>query len=620
MTRWFVLTAAALLCACNVASVREAPDTIAYNTCESTAECSNGSGSDSYCDSKSHQCRATNTDFKKILFEVTPPADVSAIAGVQYLVTRDNLSSDADIDLELAAISQVTGKVVAPGRKCDLRFLNDKGLVVTSADNSVPMRVLLTPSTTSLGLASPRVGARSNTDDWTFAVNVPPGTYDVYLEPSLSQPDESCVVPPQLVREYKIEAGTISLKIDLPEPSTFDLEVAWSPDSGTLEDWTVEMLDPSSGRVISNRVPLLQVAADDYRAHLLYSAVTVDNKPDTKQQDPLLRLAPPQSAPDSLALPTVVMARSALAVFEATGGKLTNFTSLPAAVHVHGQVNSEDTPKPAPATVTLVATKLSGIAPGVLASFVRTVTTDKDGQFDAYLLPGQYAVSTVPLASLDEGEPTGSALAADARIWTVPGAPYEQAGKVIALGSAFNVTGLVTAANEPVAAALVQAVASPQSIQYDPLQNTLGSSTANQVKNAFIPRASAGRVNSNGDFKLKADFGKFDISVRPNADTGFAWLVMPNVEISPIRAGLARLSMSMPVSYRGTVTVPGSPTPVPVPSALIRAYIYLKKDDYTGDAENADSVLQIAETRADVDGSFNILVPAKLNHQQPLPQ
>ena len=614
MMRWRGLAPLSLLCACNVASVREAPSTIAYNSCETDANCNFPGNNNGYCDGGSHQCRAKNSLFKNLLFEITPPADASPVAGVQYLVAQDNLSSDAETELQLRAISEVTGTVLAPGRNCDLTFLNDSGKVVIPDDKSVPMRLLFTPSATSLGLYSPRVEALSKLSDdahWAFSVNVPPGKYDIYVEPRLPQPDETCVVPPQLVRQYEI-AGNIQLDIKLPQPSTFELSVEWSDAEGTLAGWTVDMVDPGSGRVLSNRVPLV-AAAGGYRALLSYSSVTVDDKPDKDQKDPLLRLTPPADAPDSAGLPTIFMARSALAVFKADSGTLNSFGKLPKPVHVHGQVTSGDTPTPAAATVTLVAKKLPDIAPGVLASFVRTVTTAADGQFDAYLLPGQYAVSTVPKASLDQPDANGYVLAADIRMWTVPSAPEEQAGRVIALGSAFHITGSVIATNGAVAEAQVQAVASPGSIQYDALQNVLDSATETTLRAAFIPRASAGGVESNGAFELNTDPGTFDITVRPNADTGFPWLVMPNVQVTSLSAGFGRLNMPLPVSYRGTVTTPGTDGPTPIASAVIRAYVYLKGGQYTADTAAADSVLQVAETRAGSDGTFNVLIPAELN-------
>jgi hypothetical protein len=40
----------------------------------------------------------------------------------------------------------------------------------------------------------------------------------------------------------------------------------------------------------------------------------------------------------------------------------------------------------------------------------------------------------------------------------------------------------------------------------------------------------------------------------------------------------------------------------------------MKAGDYTANETEADSVLQVAETRADKDGAFEILIPAELNH------
>jgi len=608
-----------------VASVREAPNTIAYNKCETAADCDGG-----IC-SEDKQCRSRSTAFDKILFEVTPPADGSAIAGVQYLLEKDGLAErDVEVPLGLKPIAQVTGKVTATKRKCPLNFVNEENKpVVSPGDKSMPARVSLIPSTTTYGLYSPNVGVQSKLVDavyWGFTLSIPPGTYDIYVEPGQQPDDSNCVVPPQLLRENKIEPG--NLTFDLPEPSTFTLDVPWPKGDGALDGWTVDMLEPVSGRVISNRVVLSRNGTKGYRAALVYSSVIVGRTAISPQPDQLLRLSPPGSTPDNpitVPRPTVLMARSALAVFDADSGTLSNFNSLPDPVHVHGQVRSGSTPRPQAATVTLVAKTLAGIAPGVLASFVRTVTAGEDGQFDVDLLPGEYSVSTVPLASLDQtaldqtssSQRDGGAvepLAADFRTWTVASWPPEQDGKTIELGPALTALGHVEASNGPVATAQVQAIASQQAIRYDALQNTLDATTASRVQAAFVPRASSGSVSDSGDFDLKTDPGTFDITVRPNIDTGFAWLVMPNVSITdPSGIGLGPLTMPLPVPYRGTVTVPGIDAPNPVPSALIRAYIYLKGSDYTGDSSKADSVLQIAETRANSDGAFTILVPAELN-------
>ncbi len=91
---------------------------------------------------------------------------------------------------------------------------------------------------------------------------------------------------------------------------------------------------------------------------------------------------------------------------------------------------------------------------------------------------------------------------------------------------------------------------------------------------------------------------------------------MPNLPVRFENNGvsLGSISMPLPFPYRGTVTVAGAEGAKVVPGALVRAYIYLKGDQYTTDTVNADSVLQVAETRADKFGVFDVLIPAQLNH------
>ena len=103
------------------------------------------------------------------------------------------------------------------------------------------------------------------------------------------------------------------------------------------------------------------------------------------------------------------------------------------------------------------------------------------------------------------------------------------------------------------------------------------------------------------------------VRVRPDHDTGFAWLVMPSLRVPSGGIGLKELTMPLPYPYRGTVTVDGAEGPKAIPGALVRAYIYLKDGQYTTEALSADSVLQVAETRAKKDGVFEISIPAALN-------
>jgi hypothetical protein len=124
----------------------------------------------------------------------------------------------------------------------------------------------------------------------------------------------------------------------------------------------------------------------------------------------------------------------------------------------------------------------------------------------------------------------------------------------------------------------------------------------------FVPRASSAVTDEEGAFELRADSGTFDISVQPGPLTGFAWLVRPNVVIE-VTKSLGPLSLPLPVPYRATVT---SADAGPLGGALIRAFLYLDAEKtYTTVPADARSLLQIAESRARADGTFELLIPAR---------
>ncbi len=601
--------AAAVLAACDVATVQQAHSSIAQNQCQSDSECPGG-----FCSAQ--QCRSRKGTLGTALFAITPPAGTSPSAGAQFLKQLDLTSAGGELPLSLDAVVQVTGEVTVGAYKCKP--------YLTSSDASIPVVISLTPSASALGVYSPAAVAQTtlvgssmlgdsahDPAHFSFSVNVPPGDYDVYVQP-LSQDQETCIVPPQLQRAYHIEGDQLLLAIPLPEPSSFEFHVSWPLGDGALNGWTVDMLDPLSGRVISNRAQLAvsSLGKTDYVATVSYLSVLGDTSELTAQE--LVRLSPPPGA----VAPSVLLARSALGLFDANRGTLGNLSSLPSSVRVQGQVTNMATPEPVAATVTMVATKINGIDPGVLASFVRMVTVGDDGQFELDVLPGTYRVSAVPSGELDSS-PAGSKdskLAEATQEWLVAESPSKQAGKVIELNQALPINGQAFDASfsTPVATALVQAVASAASIKTDVLHEALGEGSS-------VPRAGTGSVTSSGDFSLLGDSGTFDVSVRPLAATGFPWLVVPGVGVSTSAdnsagANLGTRGLPLPVLYRGTVTEPGSNTTRnAVPGALIRVYVYTQAGKYTADPGKADALVQIAETRADTTGDYQLLIPAALN-------
>jgi hypothetical protein len=604
--------------ACDVASVQEQASAIPQNQCESDSDCAIGT-----CGGGAvRTCRSATGTFDTILFEVTPPADScpkggacsnsTSIAGFQFLEPVTSvLKTGGSFDLQLDPLATVSGEVITAPGYCIPQFSMNGKTLATASDRSIPVLVTAIPITGALGLFSSPVAAQALIPDqssWNFQLNVPRGDYDIYIEPQ-QQPDDTCPVPPQLLRGQSL---TGPLNIELAVPQTFQFHVTWPLGDGALDGWSVDMLDSISGRAISNHPALARGAGGktDYVATLSYLPVVGD----TVKVDQYVRLSPP----DGVTAPTVLFARSGLGLFSANSGTSTQFTALPTPVHVTGQVTVGTTPAPVAATVMLVATKVTGIDPGVLASFVRSASAGQDGTFALDLLPGTYRVSAVPTASTP---PNAVPLAEANTEWVVGTSPSTQAGRVIELSETLPVNGQAVDPSGVIGmtGAEVQAVASPASITTDVLHQALGETT-------YVPRAMSTsvapstNVNDEGAFNLSVDTGTYDFSVRPRASSGFAWLVRPSVAVgtTPVTSnGVAfdKLVLPLPVVYTGTLTIPGiaANSLSPVPGALINSFIYMKAGAYTADPTQADSVLQIGEARSDDTGAFTLQIPAALN-------
>ena len=77
---------------------------------------------------------------------------------------------------------------------------------------------------------------------------------------------------------------------------------------------------------------------------------------------------------------------------------------------------------------------------------------------------------------------------------------------------------------------------------------------------------------------------------------------------------MPRTDLPLPVPYHGSVTVEadGAVAPIPVPTALVRAFVYLKDGKLLSKFEDGAVGIQVAETRTDDAGDFVLLIPRKL--------
>jgi hypothetical protein len=622
-----IAAACALLSAagCQVTALDAASTVDVINQCSGDTDCGTG-----VC--KSGRCMAKQGYFSTMLVEISPPVSGDPLfAGVDYLQRLDGLDLEGDHRvIELARPAQITGTVSfepyavgADGESCALEFLaEDPSLSMLASAEGIPVAVSFIPSDRLLGIASTKYSAEVDTSAYeaatpfqapplSFGVEVPPGDYDIYVQPRAAA-EGGCDIPPTLLRRFDVKANDLLLGLDLPPPASFALVVKW-PLTGqqpSLEGWKVDMLDPVTGRVISTQGTLVhEPSLSGYYTRVSYSPVTLD-----EDESELVRLAPPEGVD----APTVILARSVLELFSPGSGVIDQFVGYPEPVQIQGQITVAGEAEPTTGTVTVVSSSLEGVGEGVFASYVRSVEAGEDGTFELSLLPGKYQVYATPSGG---SEPSSSGVpvrtsAASQTEWVIGASPTVQAGKTIELLPPAHVTGTANLpGGAPASGATVVAVASPKENQVDLLTQ------AAQGDLAFAPAAQSAIVAGDGTFDVQADPGVYAVSVRPPEGSGFAWYVASQFRVQPAASSellvqrLGTPNVPLPVSYTGRVVVPiDQETSVPIADALLRAYVYLDAEgNYSGDPTKAVSVVQIGETRADGDGNFELLIPANLN-------
>jgi len=607
MKRLLVLSLVSFLSAgCSISVATDQSQQPTKNECQTSDDCASGG----VC--SGGMCRATEGKFGTVMFEITPPATSSGgFAGIRFLKTVERLDTHGGkLGLSLDNVTDLGGTFVPTMAEFQIQSgcTFDTG---KASDNSVPGKVTFTSSAGSLGWPSgtatietslgPTSGPNGKALEGNlFSTTLPPGDYDIYVEPTPSAaPTKSiCSVPPQLFRHQHINGGKVTLPLVLPPPSEFTMTLSQPNGATSFEGWTARMVDSITDTVLSDEVTL---SSDDptadpvtYQVDFGYSTVIGGDPKGIGHE--LIDLSPPDGV-DAL---TFYMDRSGLQWASTTKVEVDQFADLPSPVQLKGTVEENDTLVPAKAKVTLSATIPDGLQKGTFGSYIKSYDTDSQGRFSAKLLPGTYRVQVVP-------EDPG--LAAFETTWAVGATPSVQAGKVLGLEASAKLAGsvLTPAGNDPLVGAPVQAVASPSKSHTSVLEAALGNAP-------LVPRASSDVVDDKGLFTLRTDPGAFDVSVLPPDGTGFPWLVRSNVQVKSGLEDLGQMKMPLPVVYSGLVSVlpddPGSA----VPGALIRAYIFMDaQQSYTSNPDAATSVLPIAETRADSQGDFQLLLPAQLN-------
>jgi len=456
-------------------------------------------------------------------------------------------------------------------------------------DDSIAARLTLIPRARLWGLAVPSYTmdvTDVQDDSYNLELYVPPGRYDVYVQPQVTI--GGCVQPPYLALDRELKAGKVELAVNLPEPHALRVRVLAA--GFDLSGWTIEILERDSGRRLSNRAPIERVGdgLDEYTAKVVYSEV--EGREDAPASE-LVLLAPPHD----IIGPSVYVERSVVQLFQDGDALIDQLTTLPRPVTFSARVGTTDTIFPVKANVQLLATRLASTGPGTVAAFSRSVVTDTAGLFSVQLLPGTYRVVVQPF---DERLlPVETEInVSDAEV---------QAGKTILIDGRHRVTGRLVDFGEqamsgvPVDMRAMDGGASPSVLELA------------QGRQLFLPTATSDSTSKNGSFDLQAEGGRFQVSARPSEESGYPWWVGLDkvVEDGPFNFGTMRISL--PVVISGVLS--SQDLGGVIPNARIVVYAMLKDGQVVAHEEDASQVIPVAESRSDGNGQFRLLLPSRLD-------
>jgi hypothetical protein len=586
-----LLAALLFLCGgCNLGFTDDATSTAQSNSCLQNNECEGG-----YC--SGGICQTKNTSIGALLLQVTPAAGTPLIAGVPFtkvLTGPDDFErGPGGIEINLEHASRLTGLVKGAQIQTENCVIDPEYSAGESKpDQSLAARLTLTPRTRLLGIASPaRTVEAADAGDGSYPIelSVPAGSYDIYIEPRPG--DGGCVRPPYLVLNQDIASGDVDLGVNLPEPTSLNVRVHYMGGATDLRNWTVDIVERDSGRRLSNRAVLGEGEEKDgvwkYSTRLAFSEVAgIENSPASE----LVRLSPP---PDVVG-PQVYVERSVVELFQDGDGLIDQLTEIPVSVSFRARVATSDATVPVPATVHFLATSLQSTGSGTVAAFSSSAETDENGVFEVKLLPGTYRMLTRPW---DEslGPVESQITVSDAEV---------QAGRTIPVQPRKLVSAqLLDFHDNPIGG--ISMVMTASAVDRNPSVLEIA-----QGLRVFPPGATSDSTDSHGRFKILADSGVFDLSSRSLESSGYPWSVHLGARVSNDGLELGRLRIPLPVAVSGTLN--SQDIGAVVPEALIVAYAMVKNGKPVADPNDADQATPVAESRADSEGRFRLLLPSTL--------
>jgi hypothetical protein len=590
---------------CSLGVFEDAPTGSVTNHCAGDAQCSGGE----QC--VRGACRSADGKIDDALFEIVPEA-ASPLGGLSFLSPQHCLrQGDSARNMTLAPPAPFNGQVRVP--LSDLALPNPASActyVAASGWASVRARVAFFRTSQIAGVPVSGIQALSESYEtqptgttgaggWFFQGSLVPGTYDIYVQP-VDVPGCPSVAP-YLRRNVdvgaQIDASTAPATIDVP--AAVELKGTVLRPNGSLRDWSVDLVEPIQGRLISTSKMLGETDPQNNQTNfdLTYHAVAAPALPSgvpatissTNTTSPFIRISPPTD----IVGPTVYWD---LAAADLNGDGLVSLdmSGVPtpdAARRVRGRVQGTVAGAAVgiPARVVIFSSELDG-ATALTASWGTSTHTDGDGYFFVEVFGGEYRVVALPDLSLDPSAlwamtESHWSLHFDATVAALP-------PQTIDLIERSAITGFASVARtgEAAVGATLEAVPSILTGNTGVLSGAL----------AETPVTALGRtvsVGPSGDLAMRLDAGDFHFSLRPPDGSGFAWWVRPSVRVEPSTPVEISPKLGSPVAIEGTIRDSAGH---PIANAVVRSY---------AKSPNGLDVAKVGSTRTDESGSYRLLLP-----------
>lgn len=247
-------------------------------------------------------------------------------------------------------------------------------------------------------------------------------------------------------------------------------------------------------------------------------------------------------------------------------------------VRFTGRVRDDNEVAVPGATVRFLSTGIFGGSQlGLEGSFSGSASTDEEGRFGADLLPGFYTISVTPPSDVENA---WGVLSAEALV-----GEDITATEALIVPPQIGLRGWVTTFHDESATG-VTILASARS------GSDWGARSQETVSNSI------------GAFAMTVDAGLYDMHVKVSSETGFAWLVEPEVPMTAELGDVVRgYRLDPPIPLSGVLRSSDGET---VPNALVRAYLFID----TG--AGTTRPLQVAETVSDEGGRYRLLIAPHL--------